>query len=330
MAIGIAAAVAVTAGVVTPAYAVEGLPLEENRWTTELADNVPLYSSETISEDYDGSGNLVQVWRGADNNRIWASINHGAPRAFDTAQTYAAPRIIHTDYGFRVFHTGTDGRIYYAGITVLSTGVISFGSWVQVPNNTLTHNYLPPSVTALPNGDWFLAWTGASGPDIWTLYYNANTWMYGAPARVDDGSYEGVTILSAPAVAYDRSWNQIVLAWRDALDGLQIATQAYGQSSWQGWRSPTGVQTRDTPSIALTNNGYGTITVLNAADHTLASVIINRNHTFQYWFNELTNLYTNHPAWVTAIGTVLYYIVTTTNQGVYYKRAGDLGGLPRT
>ncbi|MFF4246769.1 hypothetical protein ACFYY2_20205 [Streptomyces sp. NPDC001822] len=327
--IALVAAAAVTVGFAGPAFAYNGLPGETNSWANEVENNVPLRSSATVSEAFDNNGNLLQVWRGADNDNIWVSFNHGPPQAWPsgagagaTAHTYAAPRVIYTSYGFRVFHTGTDGHIYYAGLRY-ATNIIQLGGWVQVPNNTVTASWSPPSATALPNGSWYLVWTGATGLDVWGTYFNGPNGTYSLPRNIP-----GAETIGSPAISFDSSWNQIVVTWRGLDNFVYFSRQWYGQSDWSTPAALGGIRTNQDPAVRLLGNGYGAITIQNAADRTLHTAVISRDGRANAWYDETSHWQSNSIVWLTAVGTILYYIFTADNGLVYWKQAGNFNAFP--
>jgi hypothetical protein len=222
-----------------------------------------------MDEVRDSNGNLVQVWRGASNNNIYISMNNGPSQVWrspdgTTAQTYAAPQIIWTDYGFRIYHTGTDGHIYYAGIGTDSYGhITALGNWTQVPNSVVTPNDQTPAVTALPGGESvYLAYRGANSTQIYGVYFNGvgdNRYPGGWRSPVSLG---GFTSNVAPAIAYNGSWNRIILTWAGEDHHVWAASQILGSSYWGPPIQLGGMQTADTPTIALTDNGAGEIAVI--------------------------------------------------------------------
>lgn len=326
-AVAIAAAIAVMLAGARPAAA--ALPDEENSWHSEIENNVQLQSSETISEAYDPSGNLIQVWRSNDANwAIWVSYNHGAPQRWPNAATAAAPRVIWTDYGFRIFHTGIDGYIYYAGLTIVSGGILNLGTWVQVPNNARTIYSEAVSVIALPSGSWYLAWTDANGfagnSQIWAMYYNGPSATYSAATALPD-----VRSLSAPSISFAPAAGRIMFVWRAINDMVYVADQQYGTNIVTIWGHLATLVTDETPSVAVASNGVAEVIARNRdTGYLMETVIWPQNRSWLGgWMEETTRLVTNHAVWLTVIGTAIYLILTDPAGNVFWKRGGNLGGF---
>jgi hypothetical protein len=113
---GALTALALSVTLAGPAFASE--PGEWGSWSQEMVSDgsQQVRTAGTLSEARNG-GALLEVWRGADNNQVWASWNNGYPFSLggSSTATYASPQVV--GWGpdnFAVFHTGTDGNIYYA------------------------------------------------------------------------------------------------------------------------------------------------------------------------------------------------------------------------
>jgi hypothetical protein len=301
---------------------------EEDTWHAEVENNVRLQSSATISEAYDNNGNLIQAWRSNDANwAIWVSYNHGSPQRWPNAATAAAPRVIWTDYGFRIFHTGIDGNIYYAGLTIVSGGILNLGNWVQVPNSARTIYSEAVSVVALPNGSWYLAWTdanGSSGNDqIWAIYYNGPSATYSAATALPD-----VRSLSAPSIAYAPAAGRILFVWRGINDLVYVGDQLYGTNTFMIWGYLPTITTDEPPTVAVASNGIGEVVARNRdTGYLMETVISAQGRTWLgSWTEESTRLVTNHAVWLTVIGTAIYMILTDPLGNVFWKRGANLQG----
>ncbi|MEU0041225.1 hypothetical protein [Streptomyces sp. NPDC006333] len=281
----------------------------------------------------------MQVWRGYDNNNIWVSINNGAPLAWPNGQSYAAPQVVWTAYGFRVYHTGTDGHIYYAGLSYSGNGpsanLTALGGWQQVPNNVVTPNDSPPAVTALYNpGDStsdpenggesvYLAYRGANSTQIYGVYFYGvgsnrypNNWH--APTAIPSATSE-----VAPSLAYNQSWNRIVMAWAGQDAHVWVASQIVGNSSWSAPDMVGTMQTVTRPALALTDDGAGQIAVVPYANGysggTTEFISIYRDSTrpagvlYLLWTGEITgNNWTN-------------IFLSSNNNDVYFNATNSLG-----
>lgn len=143
--IALLVAFAVSVSTSTSALA-SSVPGEGNQWNAEYYDSgtgaLRINTGETLSEAYNGS-NLVQVWRGSDNNHVWFSVNHGQAFTLGNSATFVAPRIVAFGTGFAAFHAGVDGRIYWA--------ILPYGN----PGNP--DNGDEPAIASLPNGNMQIA-----------------------------------------------------------------------------------------------------------------------------------------------------------------------------
>jgi hypothetical protein len=339
MAVAIVAAIAAVIGAGAQAYAVEGLPEEDNVWTPESYDGAgQIYSGDLESEARDNRSHIIRAWRGNDNNGIWISVDRQSPRALPAtnatqfAQTEVAPTVIWTDNGgygnFRIFHTGRDGNIYQTRVQLDVNGNLpsALPTATQVPNSARTNSYNSPTAAALPNNSFILTWSGLTGPDVWNMYFNATNNTWNNPTTIP-----GASTVYAPAIAAEStSWNQVVAAWR-GLDGrVYYSRQRIGTSTWT---TPVTLSvnlprtTNYSPSVALTTNGYGVISMVDTNGNQITSAIITRNGTVGTWYNETTHVSVQHSVLVVAIGFYIYY-VRNINGALSYKAAGSFFGYP--
>ncbi|MET9880828.1 hypothetical protein ABZZ36_40445 [Actinacidiphila glaucinigra] len=260
-------ALAIAIGAGTSAYAAQ--PGEESGWHQQFAGGSAV-AHRGMDEARDAQGNIVQVWRGATNNNVYISMNNSTPWAWTTnngtalAQTYAPPQVVWTDYGFRIYHTGTDGHIYYAGIGQDAYGhITALGNWLQVPNNVVTPNDRPPAVAALPGGESvYLAYRGSNSAQIYGVYFNGqgdNRYPGGWHTPVALGS---ATSNWAPALDFNGSWNRLVMAWTGEDHHIYASSQIYGSSNWGPPVQIGSLQSNESPTMALTDNGAGQIAIV--------------------------------------------------------------------
>lgn len=264
-AVTLTAALAISVGAGASAFAAQ--PGEDAEWHYQYDHGERVESNGGMTEAHDANGNLVQAWRGYSDNAIYVAANNGAIYRWPAnanggaATTYATPQIVATDYGFRVYHTGTDGRIYYAGLTINAGQVGLLGSWRTVPG-VITRNNMAPAVTAMPRGESvYLAYHGATSDQVYGAFFNGfgddryNTgWQ--APRAIP-----GVFSPTAPSIAYNNSWNHLVLTWAGTDLQVNYSTQLYGSAYWSTPRQIVGVSTQNSPTVALTDNGAGQIAV---------------------------------------------------------------------
>ncbi|MFF4245181.1 hypothetical protein ACFYY2_11990 [Streptomyces sp. NPDC001822] len=332
--IALIAASAVVFGIAVPANAA-GLPDEDIGWQPVQYQDGQIYSQSTEGEARDSHGNIVHAWRSHTDNSLWISVNRSNARQVpalldDTfAQTRAAPSVVWTDNGsggnFRIFHTGLDGNIYQTRVQLRSDGYLPtvIPRVTQVPNTARTSIYTGPSAAALPNNSFILAWAGENGPEVWTMFFNGGNNRFQAPSAVP-----GARTLDAPAIAAQiSSWNQIVIVWRGTPTGqVFISRQTYGSGYWTDPYPLGGSVPRSTdysPSIALTDNGWGLVTMVNSYDDTISSVAISAGGAASSWYDEISRNTAVHTVLVIASNALLYYVRTQANGAIDYKRAAD-------
>ncbi|MFF4243074.1 hypothetical protein ACFYY2_01190 [Streptomyces sp. NPDC001822] len=322
------AGAAIMIGISAPA-ALATQPSESNNWAKEIEANVPVRSADTISEGHDPNGNLMQVWRGFDNNYIYVSYNHRTAERFESSQsgtipqTFVAPSVIWTDFGWRIFHTGTDGHVYYAGMVLNASGSITgWGNWISIPNAS-TAAYETVSPVALPNGAWYATWGGATNTNIYGIYFNGTT--YGAIQTIPHAAS-----ISPPTLAYDPSWGAMVVVWRDLSNGVGYARQPLG-GQWLFVNLLPGISTNERPTIGLANNGAGLISARNTEDNNrLYTIAINRSGWHGTWQAESTGWTSDHAVLISAIGYICYMVLTGYDGQVWWKEVANLQGYGST
>ncbi|MFE7751961.1 hypothetical protein [Streptomyces sp. NPDC057428] len=342
--VGIALLSALTLIIGTGTSAFAAQPGEESNWHQQFENGAPL-RHRGFTETRDSYGRVLQAWRGYDNNNIWISIDNGQPYAFPSAQSYATPQIIFTAYGPRVYHTGTDGHIYYAGFTYDAyQHVTTFGSWQQVPSNVVTPNDQSPSVTPLwhPGQDTtdpdnggesvYLSWRGVNSAQIYGSYF------YGVGANRYPNNWHlptaipGATSNVAPGIAYNRAWGRIVLTWAGEDTHVYVASQLIGHGDWSAAERVGSMTTVTRPAIALTNSGAGQIAVIPYANGwsggTTELIDIYRASDrpsgvlFLLWTGEITG---NNwgDIFLSANGTDVNMNATTSQHYDYWKHSGS-------
>ncbi|MGW2050269.1 hypothetical protein ACWCPF_34615 [Streptomyces sp. NPDC001858] len=361
-AVAVAAASAAVAGVAAPAAASDpstkadgpsvnasGFPDEGRDWNLVTYSGGPISSQSTPGEARDNRGNVLHAWRGKDNDYIWISLNNGSAYQLPispgspNAQTYAAPTVIWTDDGnrgnFRIFHTGRDGDVWQHRIQ-LNAGyqlpeTLPYGA--KISNDTRTSADLPVAAAALPDNSFMLAWNSQSNDDIWTMFYNAAIKTFENPRVVPNALSKDAPSLAAQVDVDNNDpapWNQVVLAFTGTDNSIYMARQRYGASSWTNpWKLSQGNGwSRHAPSVALSPNGYGVIS-LAESDNTIGSYLIVRDGGWSGFYEEPTFAlsYGRSPLAVMD-GTALYYVINGsqgTLNGVLWKRVTDFGSMPK-
>ncbi|MET7435826.1 MULTISPECIES: hypothetical protein [Streptomyces] len=338
-AVAVTTALSVTALTGATAFAAE--PGEWNDWQAEYAGNQQVTSRVGVSESRDPNGNHAIVSANG-NNQVQVSYNGAAAYTWTNTTTYATPRIIWTAYGWRVFHTGTDQHIYYAGFTISYDGHLTLGSWQQVPGNVTTSEYSPAAVTNLTtnNGEeWMLSWRGLDN-NIYTQYHQRTTSMafpghFDTPQRVPNATSNlGPGITFTPLDTYWAHNGCIYIVWTGTNGQVYSSWQAYGSPTWSapslvglnhspGFVSP--------PAIGIEPNGQGQVAVRDANGHVQISPVdveadfVPGMGSFN-WRQESTYWVTNADPWISVAGYALYLILSATNgypwNPVYYKQSG--------
>lgn len=209
--------------------------------------STPTQIHETYTRD---GSSKVEVWRGFDN-QVWVSVNAGQPFTIGATTTYWAPTVVAIGTsGAAIFHTGTDGRIYYVFSNGGSGELASpygWTNWTAVPGQTTSQG-----VAATPVGDSgnqvFLAYRGNTNENIYTDYtFDITTlgnWQGG-------NQIPGIESPSAPDVTYNDMYDVIELIHRGIDNNVYTGFQQVGSNSWDGWYAIPGATTDESPSIAL-------------------------------------------------------------------------------
>ncbi|MFF2549142.1 hypothetical protein ACFVUY_42175 [Kitasatospora sp. NPDC058063] len=254
-----AAALSLTALAGAPAYASQSG--ESDTWSIEAVVGRQVHSQFGMDQTRDSNGNIADVWVD-DSYHLVASVNNGPSSTWTNSSTVRAPAVISTPWGFRVFHTGIDSFVYYAGFEVNSDGSLTLGSWQQVPGNARTT--LAPSVAALPGADqeqWMLNYTGLDGY-VYTQWHQRLSYMSGqgyfnSPSRVP-----GAQSSAPPHITYTNITENnvyinggIFVDWTGNNGTLYISEQNHGDSNWN-YQGSMQVDTNSAalPSIAFAGN----------------------------------------------------------------------------
>jgi hypothetical protein len=339
------AAVAAVVGLAGPAAAVWGFPGEGGDWKPVNYAGGQITSRSTTAEARDNRNNIVHAWRGGDNDNIYISLNGGPAYALPGAQTWTPPRVIWTDDkgrgNFRIFHTGTDGHVfqYRVQLTAAYQLPATLPDPTRIPNDVRTTDTLPVAAAALPGNSFMLAWNSQSNDDIWTMYYNGETAAYSSPGVVPNALSKDAPALAAQ-VDTDNSdatpWNQVALAFTGTDNRVYLARQRYGSGSWtsprQIFAAGTPGWTRQAPSVALSRNGYGVISLTEDTDTTIGSYIISRDGGWSGYYEEPTFASTYGKTPLAVIdNTTLYYVINGSGgglNGVLWKKVYDFAQMP--
>ncbi|MGW4650811.1 hypothetical protein [Kitasatospora sp. NPDC004289] len=316
------ALVAATSVLLASSTASAAEPGESNGWSQEIEDNAPVYSDGDMSEARDPNGNaLVQVWRGWSNNNIYLSINHGTPIQMGGAQTNVSPVVVFDTHGgnssyFRVFHTGTNGFVFYSHIQVTGN-LLNPSAWYQVPNDVRTPNNLPVAVTALPSRGLLLAYRGQDSANVYSVFFNGQNNLWDLPVAVPNA-----TSPSSPALSVTPSSNIILLAWRGTDNQVNVIRQHYGNGGWWGQEILPGVLTDAQPAIAMANSVWGQMAVREQGTHRLRlSSVASTGGWAGSWSAEVNGFVARYGPTLVAYAATVYLLATTGSGGVWWKQS---------
>ncbi|MFD9686640.1 hypothetical protein ACFXPX_43200 [Kitasatospora sp. NPDC059146] len=233
---------------------------ESSTWASEIEDNVPVRANGFMGEARAVNGDLIQVWRGYDNPGMYLSLDHGRPVRLAGA-TNASPQVVYMGGAqFVLFHTGTNGFIFYCVLTVNQANngqrYLNFGNWIQVPNGAQTNDGRPVAIAALPHNNISLAFHGANSNEIWSMIFNIPNNLWGDPVRV-----AGATSNSSPALAFSPANNLLLMAYRGLDNRVNVIRTYYQNNGWYGRSILDGVQTDSEPAIAMAGSGWGQVAV---------------------------------------------------------------------
>jgi|GraSoi2013_115cm_1033766.scaffolds.fasta_scaffold04071_4 hypothetical protein len=150
------AALVLAVSVLSPGVALaQTQPGDGTSYTQQHVGSQELALTDSLAEARSDNGTLLQVWRGADNGRVWMSINNRDPFGVGATQTHLAPVVASTGNGSMVLHVGSDRRIYY---TIIATsGAWTTGQWLAVPGQTT-------------NSEMDAVRMGPGSPDVYLAY----------------------------------------------------------------------------------------------------------------------------------------------------------------
>jgi hypothetical protein len=293
-----------------PAVAVE--PGESDEYIQENVGNQELDLRGTLGEARNTQGDLLQVWRGADNNNVWMSLDNGNPFTLGTTATYSSPTVV--PYGqssFMVLHVGTNGFIYYA---IVNTDY-SWTPWTWVPYQTTN---MAVSVTQLgENSNQLYMVYHSSGSDnrVWGTYYDGYGWQ--GAQQLAEG-----TSPSAPSVTYNPGSGLWAVA-RGMDNRIWMSYSNSNGRQWNDWTPQGGGDTTLSPTIAASGE-TNQMLVTYVDSNTFRPVYQTYSQwgapTNDPWSPDITNWQTIYSVGVSVVGAVMYALFTGLNGGGYYKQ----------
>jgi hypothetical protein len=316
--VAVLAAFALLGGIASPASAAE--PGESSTWTHELVNtNQSLRVRGSESEARNGN-NLVQVWRGANNNIVWISLNHG--NAFNlpnpdgtTTATNVSPTVV--PYGssqFMIIHVGTDSNIYY---TIYDPTTNRWtGHW-----NSITGQRTELAVSAVQEGAGsqfiYLVYRNYWTAQILGTLYNTQGWE---PAVNMGGGLSP----SAPSVTFNNllpAGPRLYVVCRGTDNRIWLIAGDDNGQTWSGW-SQLGGATYTQPTITTSPQG-GNMLISAVGTNSIPQYLA-LNHfggPLGSWSQDITNWHTFSAVQLIAVNAVIYAILTGLDGYVYYKQA---------
>lgn len=323
-------------------------PGEDSSWSPENEANNQQVPAQYGIAEATGPYGHTDVFTNA-NNQVTLVYNNGREYTWTNSRTEGTPAVIWSGLGWRVFHTGTDGHIYYSGFLVNGDGSISLGNWVQVPGNVVTAPSDSPTVTTMwpnntANEEWMLGWLGTND-QVYTQYHfrgnsDPSIGTFDAPVAVPNA-----TSGSAPSIAYARWNSSLYISWngQDSPSNVYMSYQNYGNASWsfpqrigQGTPGPPGIgaDTHLSPSVAFqVGVSEGQVAVVDTNGNIILShvTLISDGSFYSWpWSEESTAALTNASPYLEAFvsGIVilaLRYVVNggSLTYGPYWKVSGE-------
>jgi hypothetical protein len=296
--------------VATASEAFASLPGETNTYTVESVGGNPLALRGDFSQARNPAGTLLEVWRGATNNDVWASINNGNPFQLSPVQTNVAPTVIAWGTGgFLVFATGTDGTIWYTGWDDDGT---PFGEWFNVPGNFT--NMTVSAVQMGTNSDnVYMVYRGLGNDQrVWGTWWGPNGWS--TPENIGGG-----LSITAPSVTYNPSSNRLYVAVQGLDNNAYMTQQTLGTTGWATWASQN-INTYDTPHMAVTSNGQMAVSILNANSQPKYAVLDPWGNLVFGWDLDSTGWQSFNSPQLTADGRAINSLFTGFDGAGYWKR----------
>jgi hypothetical protein len=294
-------------------------PNEANHWTGETVNNgQTIETRNTMGEARQGN-NIIDVWRGATNNNVWISINHGNAFQIGSTTTFAAPTVV--PWGsdrFMIFHVGTDNRIYNTWIDVAGN---TPGSWSAVPGQTTREQV---SVTQMGHNSFelYMVYRSSNDDRVWGTQFSnfGGTW----PAAGNWGfitNINGGQTPSPPSVTFDPAGGRLWAVVRGEDNQIYMNSADADDVHWGTWGSQGG-SAGDGPTIAATNNGDGDLLVAYRDTNAYVTYgLFNIGGTFTGWQTDNNAWQTFNPILLSVFGGIIYAIVTGLDNHAYWKQA---------
>jgi hypothetical protein len=280
-----------------------------------------LQTQTDYSEARNGAGTLLRVWRANEDPGVAAPVwmawgNGDGPFQLGNTATYVNPVVVPLGPSFwMVFHTGTDGSIYYTVITSPNAGLngaIWGNSWQRIPFNQTT-NMAVSAVQYRTSGAVFVAYRGSGGdPQVYGTWFDGGGWE--GVEEIGDGE-----AVSSPSVTYNPVSDELWVTASGLDNAVWFTHQQIGDNGWPNWSSFDRL-TQAPPQIAATTDGRMTVSFVDTAGHP-------NYRTFDVNLNPQTDWTVDTTGWVTrnavalvAVGLNLYSLFIGTNNVGYWKQ----------
>ena len=296
--------------------AVAAEPGESGSWTEEQVGSQTLAARGTLAEARNG-GYLLQAWRGETNNIVWLSINNGNafqltnPDGSSTGTDFSPAVVGYGQNSFMVFHTGTDGNIYYTQVSPAS-GTWT-GYWTAVPAQSTN---MAVSVAQLGGGSnqLYMVYHSSSNDRVYGTQYDGSGWQ--GAQWIAGGSSP-----SAPSVTYQSFTGLTVVARGVGSNQIWMSSSGNPYNQWSSW-TDIGGNAYNSPTIAA-NNQTGTILVSYVDPGSLRPnyrAFGVYGNPVSDWSQDITGWQTLNPVALSVLGAAIYVILTGLNDNVYYKQ----------
>jgi hypothetical protein len=336
--------------VATSSEAIAQQPGESSFFTVELVGDQGLETRNDRAEARNG-GNLLEVWRGFNNNTVWMSLNNGRPfQTVNPTSTQVAPTVVPWgNEDFMVFHTGTNG-IYFTFVfsqAIEGTNEHTLGEWEVVPGQT---TQMPVSVAQLGAGSTnvYMVYRGfGNDTRIFGTWYNGRDWSQ--PVNINGGrASSGPTITLVPEIPASAEnpipfANRLIVTAVGTDNNIWSTGQVVGADNWSPWTPILGQATGPNANHNLANNrtvaqGAQVYTAVNEntnGTQTLVMDVLDSNRNPEYttfnlgvpqlseltnWTVDLSGFQANETPELTSNGNSTYSLITGLDDLAYWKQ----------
>jgi hypothetical protein len=299
----------------------QGQPGEGHSYNPEdVTQSGQVQMQGSLAEARNG-GHQLDVWRANDNtNQVWMSYDLAAPFTIGQTDTLASPAVVAWGSGgnFMVFHTGTNGNIYYTFIFGPNS---NSGFWQAVPGQT-TPNTMSVSVAQIGQNSnlEFMVYRGASDDTrvFGTWLQNSATWT--TPTNIGGGR-----AVAPPSICLNNAGSSLWVAAIGTDNQVWTTSQPLGSANWPNW-TPRGAfagpipanltlsLTNDAgipaPSCAAADNGNVVLDYVDAQTNPHYAVFNNGGELVSGWSSDITGWQTVNAVHLTSSGNTVWSLFT--------------------